>query len=451
MRAMGVQPLTRPAPHDTAEGMPFPAPELDGLPDGGPAATEIGTRPPLEDALPGAWHDTPHGRCFTIEYRYPLAYQHGSVPLAQLLDLPDETLSHLGRNGAFSGIDRRQLLFFDTETTGLAGGTGTYVFLAGLGFFDGDSFVVRQLFLPDLQSERALLHAFNDLLGRSACLVSFNGRAFDWPLIESRFTLSRMRPVQGAPLHLDLLAPARRVWKDRLPSCALGALEAHALHFRRRGDVPGWLIPSLYFQYLRGGGINALLPVFEHNRLDVLSLLALAGHMGQLLHTPDAANLESAECYGLARLYEDLDNYEAAVGCYERALKGAISPALRALTLQRLPMAHKKLSRHHEALRIWEELVARETTLVFPYIELAKHYEHHTREYGHAVALVNRALALCQDPWVRATLPRNTSADLERRRVRLEAKIARAAARPVRKKARPAEAASAGSTPQAPQ
>jgi tetratricopeptide (TPR) repeat protein len=179
----------------------------------------------------------------------------------------------------------------------------------------------------------------------------------------------------------------------------------------------------------------------------VLSLLALAGYMGSLLQAPDAANLESAECYGLARLYEDLDNYEAAVRCYERALQGAISPALRALTLQRLPLAHKKLSHHHEALRIWEDLVARETTLVFPYIELAKHYEHHTREYAQAVVLVNRALALCQDSWVRATLPRNTSADLERRRVRLEAKIARAAARPSRKKTVPADTASAGSLP----
>ncbi|HUS14985.1 MAG TPA: ribonuclease H-like domain-containing protein, partial [Chloroflexia bacterium] len=401
-------------------------PTADPVAVGGSAGTRSDAHALLTSRLPGAWHDTPHGRCFVVEHRYPLDHAHGTTPLARLLELPDETLGHLGRNAAFHGVDRRRLLFFDTETTGLAGGTGTYVFLAGVGFFDDRDFVVRQLFLPDLQSERALLHLFNDLLGRSTCLVSFNGRAFDWPLIESRFTLSRMRPVQSAPLHLDLLAPSRRVWKDWLPSCALGSLESHVLGFRRHGDVPGWLIPSLYFEYLRGASGEALLPVFDHNRLDVLSLLALAGHLGGLIHAPEAASMQSAECYGLGRLYEDLGNYEASVRCYARALRGPISPTLRAATIQRLTASHKKLSQHQEALRIWEELIAGGTTLIFPYVELAKHYEHHTREYAMAAALVARARDLCKDPHVRALAPRGIAADLERRETRLAAKLARA-------------------------
>ncbi len=389
--------------------------------------TPAAFRTPHSTFPEGHWEETPHGPCFCVEVRYPLGHQHGAVPLDRLLDLPDDTLSHLGRSPRFAGQDRRRLLFFDTETTGLAGGTGTYVFLVGLGYFEGEEFVVRQLFLPELGAERALLHLLNRHLGASGCLVSFNGRAFDWPLIEARFTLSRMRPAQAEPLHLDLLAPARRVWKDWLPSCALGHLEAHALRFRRRGDVPGWLIPTLYFEYLRGGPAHALRPVLEHNRLDVLSLVALAGHLGGLLHAPDAAPLECAECYGLGRLYEDLGNYEAAVRLYKRALAGVLSATLRAATLQRLTAAHKKLRQHHEALRIWEELVAGDTTLVFPYIELAKHYEHHSREYAAAAALVERALALCADPWVRPTITRAVPADLERRRARLATKLAKTA------------------------
>ena len=442
MRALGVRPLTRPdasgpvAEHAAPAGTTVDeAEEPRAVPAPPWIAAPLPLAPPgrlqhamLGTTLPGAWQETPHGRCFVVEHRYDLDHRHGAVPLTRLLDLPEETLSHLGRNPAFRGVDRRRLLFFDTETTGLSGGTGTYVFLVGLGYFEDNTFVVQQIFLPDLESERALLHVFNNLLGRSTCLVSFNGRAFDWPLLESRFTLSRMRPVQGDPLHLDLLAPARRVWKDWLPSCALGSLEGSVLRFRRQGDVPGWLIPTLYFQYLRGEPVSALLPVFEHNRLDVLSLLALAGHLGGLLQAPEGADLQSAECYGLGRFYEDLGNYEASVRSYERALKGVLSPTLRAATLQRLTGAHRKLSQHEEALRIWEELVARDTTLVFPYVELAKHYEHHARDYGQAVALVDRALALCADPWARATLPRGLQADLQRRRARLEQKAARAGA-----------------------
>jgi len=435
LQSLGVRPLRRPAPADEGSGVGGQGSGTDegsGVGDQGSDRPQSKIQNPKSKidttALPGTWQDTPHGPCLVVEHRYPLDHQHGAVPLARLLDLPEETLGQLGRSPAFQGVDRRRLLFFDTETTGLAGGTGTYVFLAGLGFFDEAHFVIRQIFLPDLGSERALLHLFNDLLGRSTCLVSFNGRAFDWPLIEARFTMSRMRPAQGAPLHLDLLAPARRVWKDWLPSCALGTLESAVLQYRRRGDVPGWLIPSLYFEYLRGGGLHALLPVFEHNRLDVLSLLALAGHLGSLIQAPEAAPLVSAECYGLGRLYEDLGDYEASVRCYTRALRGAISAPLRAAALQRLTGAHQKLRQHEEALRIWEELVAGQTTLVFPYVELAKHYEHHTRELAQAATLVGRALDLCKDPWVRATLPRNTLPQLERRHARLQAKLTRSAA-----------------------
>jgi uncharacterized protein YprB with RNaseH-like and TPR domain len=347
------------------------------------------------------------------------------VLLKTLLDLPAGILNHLGRCADFDGVDARRLVFFDTETTGLAGGTGTYVFLTGLGAFEGDTFVVRQLFMPDLESERAVLHLLNDLLCDAAGLVSFNGKSFDWPLLEARFTLSRMRPSGPATRHLDLMHAARRVWKDHLTSCALGELETHVLRLRRHGDVPGWLIPSLYFEYLRTGRPHALLPVFEHNRLDVLSLLGLAGHLGTLLHAPEAADLAGAECYGLGRFYEDLGRPTDSLRAYDRALACRLEPALRATIVQRMTTLYRRLGQTHEALRIWEDLVAGDTTLLFPYIELAKHYEHRLKDYAAAEALVLRALAICENPWHLIGAPAHVSADLHKRLARLRVKLAR--------------------------
>ena len=418
LRALGVRPLTRPAPAVPADAPPVELPPL-------PARPQSAARP-LEKLLPGgAWHETPHGRCFMIEYRYPLDHAHGAVRLTTLIDLPCHILNHLGRCADFDGIDPRRLVFFDTETTGLSGGTGTYVFLTGLGLFDGDEFVVWQVFMPDLESERALLYVLNDLLGRGHALVSFNGKSFDWPLLEARFTLSRMRPAGPAHRHLDLMHAARRVWKDHLASCALGELEQHILRVRRQGDVPGWLIPSLYFEYLRHGRPHALLPVFEHNRLDVLSLLGLAGHLGTLLHAPDAADLAGGECYGLGRFYEDLGRPAESLRAYDRALAGRLEPALRATVVQRMTTLYRRLGQTDAALRIWEDLVAGETTLLFPYVELAKHYEHRLKDYAAAASLVQRALAVCDNPWHLVGAPPNIRAELHKRLTRVQAKQTR--------------------------
>ena len=433
LRAMGVRPLTRPA-------AALPDEQVDVADLAAPVPRPVAPPAPLEKHLPGGvWQETPYGRCFVIEHRYALDHAHGTVRLQTLLDLPGEILNHLGRSHEFDGVDAHALLFFDTETTGLAGGTGTYVFLTGLGLFDGDTFVVRQLFMPDLESERALLHVLNSPLGQAAALVSFNGKSFDWPLLEARFTLSRMRPAPGpASRHLDLMHAARRVWKDHLPACTLGDLERNILHLQRHGDVPGWLIPSLYFEYLRTGQIQALLPVFEHNRLDVLSLLGLAGHLGALLYAPDAATLAGAECYGLGRFYEDLGRPTDSLKAYARALTYRLDPALRAVVVQRMTTLYRRLGQTHEALRIWEELVAGETTLIFPYVELAKHYEHRLKDYIAAATLVRRALDICANPWHLLAAPPHTRADLDKRLTRLEAKAARAAATTPRRAPTPA-------------
>src|SRR5438034_1333048 len=211
-----------------------------------------------------------------------------------------------------------RLLYLDTETTGLAGGTGTYAFLVGVGFFDGDEFEVQQYFMRDLDDEPALLAALEPLLREVDGLVTYNGAGFDLPLLETRFVLARRRWPGTIP-HLDLLPAARRLWSARLSDCRLVTVELHALGFERAGDLPGALIPSVYFEYLRRKAPGELPRVFEHNRHDVLSLAALTGWVADALDRAPVAELGPDELSGLGRLWElvDPDRGEA---CYRMAL-----------------------------------------------------------------------------------------------------------------------------------
>lgn len=383
LKAMGVRPRL---PGGTA---PVPG---SSVPEGSAIQPETAPQPVLrgrlkiEQALSGSWHDTSEGPCFVAERRYPIMHPRGPVALGSLMHSPPTTLWDAGRVSSLRGVDARKLLFLDTETTGLSGGAGTYVFLVGVCYFseDGQEVVVRQYFLSDIGAERAMLHALNDLFSRFSAVVTFNGKSFDWPLLETRFTYSRVRCVWRDPIHLDMLGPSRRLWKDRLASCSLETLESQVLGVNRGFDVPGWRIPSLYFQYLRAGHAGHVLPVFEHNEHDLLTLMALTGHVGQILDKPDEADLHAAEWFGLGKLYEDLGLYPDSLRAYSRGLDFDPSPELRGLALRRLSFLYKYLQQQEQAVEIWSRLAAEDTHLMFPYLELAKHYEHRVKDYAAA-------------------------------------------------------------------
>src|SRR5438046_1933625 len=205
--------------------------------------------PPAHEVLGGEVVETGAGPLVVVRREYPLTHVHGREPLAPAFTAPLELLSTVARAAAPAG-DSRRLLFLDTETTGLAGGTGTYAFLVGVGRLDGDRFVVVQYFMRDFDEEPALLAALVPLLEQAAGVVTFNGSGFDLPLLETRFVLARRRWPSALP-HLDLLKPARRVWTGWLADCRLGTLESAVLGVAREDDVPGGLIPMLYFDYLR--------------------------------------------------------------------------------------------------------------------------------------------------------------------------------------------------------
>jgi uncharacterized protein len=360
---------------------------------------------PIEAVVEGEYQQTAAGPCYCVERRYPIDSPHGKLSLGGMLEMPPEIASFWGRDESLMGFDPRKAAFLDLETTGLAGGTGTYAFMVGIGQVVGDEFRVRQFFLREYGEERAQLAAVNEALSESDSLVTFNGKCFDWPLLSDRFTYSRLRPALSDPLHLDLLYPARRLWRHRLESRSLGSLEQNILGIYREDDTPGWLIPSLYFQYVTERDARPLRGVFDHNRLDLLSLAALMGLFGQLgprlcrpdgwrVHPDVEAILGGADHYGLGRALEDAGHLEESALSYERALQHEMSDALRDQVLSRLSLLYKRLRQSDQAVDIWARMLeAGGPSALWPCVELAKHYEHKEKDYARAEEMVLRALA----------------------------------------------------------
>ena len=232
----------------------------------------------VRGALPGQRRDTEHGELHLIDEYLEPRHHHGQAPIAEALHVSTERLAQLALDPSLEGIDLQRALFFDTETTGLAGGTGTVPFLIGIGWFEDQSMRIQQLFLPELGREAPMLHWLRERVQQSSCLVSFNGKTFDWPLLRSRFVLNRVRaPV--LPPHLDLLHCARRVLRSRLKSVRLVELERKVLGMYREDDVSGALIPQLYFDYLGGGDVSPIAKVIEHNANDLIALAALVAEL----------------------------------------------------------------------------------------------------------------------------------------------------------------------------
>lgn len=357
-----------------------------------------GTRPfrvapePAETVLGGQLVETEAGPILTVRREFPFDHRHGRVALEGALSVSAEALRVLTRDAGLP--DARRLLFLDTETTGLSGGTGTYAFLVGAGFIEDDRFVVVQHFMRDLDEEPALLAAVAPLLERASGVVTFNGSGFDVPLLETRFILGRRR-WPATLLHMDLMHPARRVWAARFVDCRLGTLEREVLGLKREDDVPGSLIPSLYFDFLRRRHAAPLARVFTHNCDDVLSLVALLGWLGHALAHGGHGVDDGLDVAGVGRLWERLDPDRAAA-CYRSALAiGLPAPAAHTVRL-RLASWEKRRSRWDAARALWEEAASAKSFDPRPWEELAKYHEHRARDAATARALVARALGLAR-------------------------------------------------------
>lgn len=380
---------------------------------------------PLETLLPGGQIvATADGSCFVLDHVYRLDYQHGDDTLADLLGFSPAAAAPFVQDERLAQHDFRDFLFLDTETTGLAG-AGTLAFMVGVGFFEpgsqGDRFVVRQYFLRDHGDEPALLLLLDELLAEKAGLITFNGRTFDLPLLEGRYIMNRMPTDLRDRPHLDLLHPARRLWRNRLGSCALGSLEGSLLGLRRsHEDVPGWLIPSLYNHYLRSGDARELVRVFYHNQIDMVSMVTLAARVTRLLSQPDPAD-HPIDLYSLGKWQADLGLVDEAEQNLRLAAQGDLPLELFHQNLHQLGLLLKRNGRIAEALPLWQQIAATSFEDVSAHVELAKYYEWQTQELAQALLWTRQAINLVTSLGKRRhQLPILT--DLEHRLARLERK-----------------------------
>ncbi|HEY6387366.1 MAG TPA: ribonuclease H-like domain-containing protein [Candidatus Acidoferrum sp.] len=316
--------------------------------------------------------------------------------------------------------DPSKWLFLDTETTGLAGGTGTYAFLIGLAWWDAGALQVEQLFMRDFAEEYSLLHELAARVAERPVLVTFNGKTFDWPLLDSRFTMTRTIPTPRLAAHLDLLHPARALWKLRLGSVRLVELERHVLDLPRLGwhredDIASSLIPQYYFDYLRGGSADPLVSVMRHNQMDLRGLAALFDKINTLLASQkaDRDGVDSLDLFGLSRFFERRgDSDRAQVACSQALDLG--------LPAEFLPRAHRELALlakrrgdHTAAAALWLELAADPRDGVLACEQLAIHYERRAKDPTRATEFARLGLTKLQrmrahtgDPYTAARVTR---------------------------------------------
>ena len=353
-------------------------------------------RPP-ETVEPHDWPwqevETEHGRHFETEKLYERHRRHGSIGIADLEDLPHNLLDPIS-NGEIANVAPEKWCFLDTETTGLAGGSGTYAFLVGAGRIAKDGFRVRQFFMREFGEEASLLSALEEHLKQFDVLITYNGRTFDQPLLETRFRMVRRRPPFSALGHLDLLFGARRLWKLRFESCRLVDLENQILGVERQGDLPGELIPYFYFEYLRTQEIFRLAPIFHHNATDILTLACLTAIVPWAFHPTGPTQFShGAEMVGLARWWRQAGELENALALFRQAVERSLTDDLLFRTLWDIALIEKKLRRDHAALPVLTDLAAvgnpwRAAALE----ELAKYYEHRERNYAMALEMTLSAL-----------------------------------------------------------
>ena len=334
--------------------------------------------------------------CVRNWYSTPEFSEPSSLTLELLSRVRDEALSK--RNHAALS-DPAKWLFLDTETTGIAGGTGTYAFLIGIAWWDAGGLEVEQFIMRDFAEEHSVLHELAGRITDRPVLITFNGKTFDWPLLENRFTMTRAIRVPRLAAHLDLLHPARAVWKFRLGSVRLVDLEREVLDpfhlgWSRKDDVATPLIPQLYFDYLRGGPPGPLAGVVRHNQMDLRGLAALFGKMNRLLADaiPADREVQSLDLFGLSRFFQRHREPARAFSACTEALRLGLPSDFRLQAHRDLALLAKRRGDHEQAAKLWHELAAHESAGVHACMQLAIHYERHTQDFPRALQFARLAL-----------------------------------------------------------
>jgi len=320
----------------------------------------------------------------------PFFIREQIVPIASLRGVEHTTLEEIQAiDPLFSGKswDIRRVLFLDTETTGLSGGAGTVAFEIGLGFIDAHGMVIRQYVMRDYSEEAAMLDEIASVFRRFDTVVSFNGKTFDLPLLESRMVMNRIRLSVTQMPHLDLLHAARRVYKLRLKRCNLASLEEAVLNQQRCDDLPGAQVPQRYFDYVRTKEFVLLEDVLRHNFDDVKSLASLTGHLCAVFRQPETI-VYPQDLLGVGKTLMRGGNTQRARTCFRILGHSTLS----AQAHMHLSKSYKREKEWAEAVKTWQSMVTRGDAGVWPYIELAKYYEHVARDIPRALNYASGAL-----------------------------------------------------------
>ena len=373
--------------------------------------------------LGGALVERSDGQVIVVDREYRADMLHGRLPVGEIVSTIEhgtEALKLMAQawpaaTGVVAAGRQTRLLFLDLETTGLFTGAGTQAFLVGCASIEGTSIRVRQFLMPDFQHERAVLSEVKAWSNQHGTLCTYNGRSFDAPLIETRFMFHRLPcPLDGMP-HLDMLHAARRLWRQRPlasgtpdpddSSCSLSILEKHIAGLHRVGDVPGYEIPSRFFNFVRNGNARPLEAVLEHNRLDLISLAAVLARAITLITSGPSAAVSAQEAYGLARVYERAGAFDDAEGSLMKAIEFAkrvgAEPEVHGEALRRLAWIRRRDRRPHEAAEAWRELAVLPRCAAALRREakeaLAIHHEHRLKDLKsarqHALELLAEGVA----------------------------------------------------------
>jgi len=371
-------------------GPPMPA---DDLARARPDAVDL-------SVLGGAWQD----QCFVVDRRLARSSACGGESIGGLADRLRRASADppMTAQGAPA---KPPFVFFDLETTGLSGGAGTYAFLVGCGWFDDDEFVTRQFLLTRFADERPLLAAVRAALEAAGALVSFNGKSFDAPVLETRYLFHRLEWIGARIPHVDVLHPARRFWGTAPapdgPGCSLISLERQILAAERTGDVPGFEIPERYFRFVRSGDARPLAAVLEHNRLDLLSLAALTARLLELVRSGPSSARTAREALALGYVYARAGFDTRAREAFAHAVGACRAPAgafdiVKVDSLRALALAWRRARQYEEAASCWQQLldvrgcpphIAREATEA-----LAIHHEHRRRDLTAAKSFALKSL-----------------------------------------------------------
>ncbi len=374
----------------------------------------------IDSVVAGAFLPTPRGDVFVAEQMYQPDYRHGDTSI--LCSPPLSLIAQWANDARLAEIPLSKFAFLDTETSGLSGGTGTYAFMVGIGRFVDEQFVLRQFFMRDPAEEPAMLEAITGFLAPAQALVTFNGKAFDAPLLTTRYRLHHIPVPYEDYSHLDLLPLARRLWRDRLESRALKYLEQHVLGLTRSSEeVPGYEIPWLYFDYLRTRDARPLAGVFYHNAMDVVAMAALLAHVNDVMQNPYEGRVEHGlDFIALGKLFEDLGHWEEAARLFERGLQLNLTETDFGLAVKRLSILQKRRGDFEEAVRLWESAAA--NGHIYAHIEMAKYYEHKCSDVKSALKWTRSAQEHVERLDLPAYMRKHWQEEIAHRLARLERK-----------------------------